>query len=1714
MRKTGIDLIGDCPWGTHFCQFYTTPRDLTDILVPYFKAGLENNEFCMWVTSPPLSEKEAASALRVEVPDLDAYQEKGQIAILPYSEWYLKNGIFDQQRVLDGWVEKLREAQARGFDGLRLTGNTFWLERKDWKAFTDYEETVNAVIGKHRMLALCTYSLARCGGLEVLDVVRNHQFALVKSDKGWQLLESSEIRRAREMRRENERQAHALFQALNEGFALHEIIGDERGKPIDFRFLEVNPAFERITGLRRVDVVGKTVRQVVPEIEPFWIETYGKVALTGEPVHFERSGWIPGKEYEVMAYSPAQGQFAALFLDISERRRNEEMLRTSEERYRELVELSPEGVLINQDDRIVFVNPAALRLFGASDSRQILGRSPFEIFHPDFHPVIRERIEQVLAGQKVPLVEERIVRLDGTAVDVEVAASAFVDQNGPAIQVILRDVTERRIAHEQFELQAAKLREQTELLDQAHVLARNLDDRIILWNRGAEQLYGWSKEEALGRVSHELFETSFPQPLEEMKAELRRTGSWEGELVHKRKDGTHITVASHWVLFRDESGKPLAVLEANNDITRTKQAERRLDLLAETAAGLLKSDSPQTVINALCQKVLAYLDCQAFFNYLNDEQKDCLHLNACAGIPEEEARRIEWLDYGAAVCGCAARDGCRIVCEDIPNTPDPRTELVKSYGIRAYACHPLVAHGRVLGTLSFGTSKRTSFTEDELSLMKAVADQVAIALEHRHAQDALRKANDELEKRVAERTTEVREKSRFLEAFFAHSSNPLVFLDTRFNYIRVNRAYAAACRRDVADFSGRNHFEFFPNEKNRSIFEDVVCTKIPYLATARPFSFPDHPEWGVTYWNWSLVPVLDTRGELDFLVFSLLDVTGDQRAQEELRAASRYARSLLEASLDPLVTISPEGKITDVNKASELVTGIDRDHLIGSDFCEYFTEPGKAKRGYQKVIAEGLVRDYPLTIRHVSGSTTDVLYNATVYCNPTGELQGVFAAARDITERKRMEEELRTASHYSRSLIEASLDPLVTISPDGRITDVNRATELVTGEERDRLIGSNFSHYFTEPRKADAGYQRVLAEGLVRDYPLTIRHVSGRTTDVLYNATVYRNAAGEVQGVFAAARDITERKRMERVLQENEERYRSLVTASAQIVWTTNPTGEVVEDMPTWRAFTGQGHHEILGWGWMAAVHPEDRERTRAAWTGSVNARSLYSVEYRIRRIDGEFRHFSVRGVPVLESDGCIREWVGACTDITEQKEAERRRNATNSLLELFARKSSSKEYLDSVAEVIREWSACQALGIRILNEKGEIPYESWVGFDPEFVELERCLSSERDGCFCIHAVTQDVAAWERQALTPGGSLRFDNVLEFVERLSPEQRACYRGTCPKYGFASLAVVPIRYREQVLGTIHLADRRRGRFPQTSVEFVESMTPLIGEAVHRFRAEAELGRYRDHLEELVRHRTNELEAANAHLQLEIAERRRTEETLRRTADELARSNRDLEQFAYAASHDLQEPLRAVAGYVELLRHRYQDKLDDKARQFIGGAVDGAARMQKLVNDLLAFSRVGTQGMNIVPTDLRSALDTALASLKVSIQESGAKILSEPLPTLPVDPTQVALLFQNLIGNAIKFRNEAPPEIRVKAKRQPGRWLFSVSDNGIGLDPQYAERIFLIFQRLHTRRTYPGTGVGLAICKRIVERHGGDIWVESQPEKGSTFHFTIPCNEEEPQ
>jgi PAS domain S-box-containing protein len=537
--------------------------------------------------------------------------------------------------------------------------------------------------------------------------------------------------------------------------------------------------------------------------------------------------------------------------------------------------------------------------------------------------------------------------------------------------------------------------------------------------------------------------------------------------------------------------------------------------------------------------------------------------------------------------------------------------------------------------------------------------------------------------------------------------------------------------------------------------------------------------------------------------------------------------------------------------------------------------------------------------------------------------------------------------------------------------------------------------------------------------------------------------------------------RLYREARNAEGRFLSLITATAQTVWVTRPDGTIVEDSPSWRAFTGQSYEQWKGAGWLDAVHPEDQERVRREWTEAMRRGRIYEVEYRLRRPDGRYSITFARAVPVLNADGSVREWVGATTDVTAQREAEAaarhfqaeqsaRRHAA-----LRADVSAALAHRGSKEQMLQ--AACDA----VVRHMGATLVRVWT-LDRDNRVLHLRASAGRDMPVAVE-----------HAHIPMGQLLVGRIAqERKPRVNLEgRREAWEedaAWAAQEGLEAFAGFPLVLGEQLVGVFVLFHGAPLQREDTDV--LSAVSEIITQGV---------------------------------------ERRRAEEALRLHAQELARSNEELQQFAYVASHDLQEPLRMVASYTQLLARRYRGKLDTDADEFIGYAVEGVNRMQRLIQDLLMYSRVGTRGREPKPCDAGQALQRAMENLRAVFHETRGELRAGPLPRVLADETQLVQLFQNLVSNALKFHGKAPPRVEVAAEPQ-GRdwWRFTVKDNGLGIDPQYFERIFIIFQRLHGRDEYPGTGIGLAICKKIVERHGGRIGVESRSGEGSTFWFTLPA------
>ncbi len=798
----------------------------------------------------------------------------------------------------------------------------------------------------------------------------------------------SEQVQAQQSLKESEARYHSLFQVMTEGFAIHEIILDENGKPCDYRFLDINPAFESLTGLKKELVVGKTYHEVLPGESDSWVDMCGKVILTGESIQFEEYSSVLKKHFEVFAYRCAPDQFAAIFLDITARKQMEDELRINLAKYSVLFDTLPLGVTItDQNGQIIEFNQEATRLLGLSGEQQkgkLIHGEEWKIVRPDHSPMPPEEYASVRA-----LKEKRRIE------DVEMG--------------IIKDKAQ------------------------------------INW----------------------ISVTASPIPL-----------------------------------------KDYGVVITYNDISQRIQAE------------------------------------------------EALH---------QTYDRLE-----------------------------------------------LTVHQR---------------TEELLN------------------------ANDELRKEIIERkriASELLIQTKAVEAERQRFNDVLELLPV----------YTILLTPDYhVSFTNRYFRERFGEDHGRRCFEYLFGFSEP-CANCETFKVM---ETGTNrHWEWT-GPDLRTYDVFDFpfkdvdgsaLILELgIDITERKQAEEKLRLLNNYNRSLLEANLDALVTITADGKIGDVNTVTEAITGYSRQSLVGTAFHSYFTNPEKARLGYERVFETGTVRDYELEIQHRDGHTTPVVYNASIYHDETGNVAGVFAAARDIRERKVTERQLTVLN----TALEAAANGIILVDKDGSILWSNPAFSRMTGYSKSEIVGQNPSILKSgmhEPEFYRELWENILA-GKVWHGELVNRRKNGSFYYEEQIITPVIDQDGNITNFISIRQDITEHKLAEDALRKSEQQYRSLVIATAQIVWQTNAAGEVVEDSLSWRGFTGQSLEDFLGWGWINALHPDDRERVAEIWSHAVEAKSNYDVEYRIRNRQGEYNHFAVRGVPIKDNDGNISSWIGTCTDITEKKNYE-----------------------------------------------------------------------------------------------------------------------------------------------------------------------------------------------------------------------------------------------------------------------------------------------------------------------------------------------------------------------------------------------------------------------------------------------------------------------------
>ena len=899
----------------------------------------------------------------------------------------------------------------------------------------------------------------------------------------------------------------------------------------------------------------------------------------------------------------------------------------------------------------------------------------------------------------------------------------------------------------------------------------------------------------------------------------------------------------------------------------------------------------------------------------------------------------------------------------------------------------------------------------------------------------------------------------------------------------------------------------------------------------------------------TLTALRDAAGELRWFSEFSHDLSKSKEAGEKYRG-------LLEAAPDAMVVVNQAGEIVLLNLQAEKQFGYHRDELLGQQVTNIIPD-GFAERlladdlrSAEDALAQQIGTGIELSARRKDGSEFPI----EIMLSPLDSAEGVLvtAAIRDISVRKAAEEHLGQMEGRYRGLLEAAPDAMVVVNQGGEIVLLNVQAEKQFGYPRDELIGQQVKNIIPDgfAERLIADDLRSAADALAQQIGTGIE-LSGRRKDGSeFPIEIMLSPLDSAEGVLvtAAIRNISVRKAAERYLARMEGRYRGLLEAAPDAMVVVNTHGGIVLLNVQAEKQFGYSRDELIGQqvtniipeGFAERLIADDLRSEEDALAQQIGA----GIELTGRRRDGSEFPIEIMLSPLDNADGILI--TAAIRNISVRKTAEKH------LAAMEGRYRGLLEAAPDAMVVVNQQGEIVLLNVQAENQFGysrdELVGQQVTNIIPEgFAErlIADDLRSAADALAQVIGTGIELSARRKDGsefpieimLSPLDStegilvtaaIRDISVRKAAEEHLGQMEGRYRGLLEA---APDAMVVVNQGGEIVLLNVQAENQFGYSRDELIgQQVKNIIPegfaerLIADDL-RSAADAlaqQIGtgielsaRRKDGSEFPIEIMLSPLDSAEGVLVTaairDISVRKAAELNLLQNVEELNRSNEELGQFAYIASHDLQEPLRMVTSYTQLLSRRYKGQLDADADEFIAFAVDGAIRMQRLIEDLLAFSRVATTGNELVDTSSEYALEQALQNLHWAIKDSGALVTHDPMPTVQADGMQLVQLFQNLIGNAIKYQNPGIPQVHISATRDSAaRWNFAIKDNGLGIDPQFFERIFGMFQRLHKRDEFSGTGIGLAICKKIVERHGGDLTVKSAVGQGSTFSFALAKGE----
>ncbi len=1195
IRKIGIPLICNAPWGTHFCQFYKTKEDLIDILVPYFKTGLENNEFCMWITSDPLRVDEAKKALSKKVKNLQKYIQKGQIEILDSSEWYTKSGRFDSDEVLSCWVKKEAWAREKGFDGLRLTGNTFWLEKKDWEDFTKYEEIINRVISKYHMIAICSYSLDKCNASEIIDVVSNHQFALIKKGRKWHRIESPKMKKVEEELQESKEKYRILFNSMTEGFVFGKTIYDDNGEPIDHIFLEANDAFYRQTGIKKEVILNKRVTEAIPGIreDPAdWIRIYGKVAKTGKSVRFENYAKYEKKWYSLYVYSPKQDYFAVIFTDITERKKTEVQLRRTE------VEI-----------RTVFDNtPACLVLFDATPPYKVLVHNKCyqELFAEPFRSKgmfglnVYEYAPDVESSGVIAVFDEVVrTKKPKSFLDFPYKSNPpnetwfnwyispiIIDGKVVSLVSMSLDVTERHNAEAELE-NTQKLLTEGQKIAHLGIFEYDAVTKKTVWSEEECRIYGLAPGEPSPPYDEMLAKFIHPDDatlLHETFSKALRNGAIY-KLEHRivRPDGNIRFVYDRAHPYFDDTGKLIKYVGATLDITDRKNAEELLRMKEErlrlaqisSGAGLWDWD--------MNTGKLEWSD-ELFFLFGLDSEKTEANFDVWRSILHSDDKQM--------------------VEEKIQNAIDTHTSLTNEYRI-------ILPTGDVRWINALGNT--TYDLCDKPVRMTGICLDIT---ERKKAEEALIQAKNEWERT------------------FNSVPDLIAILDTKHRIIRANKAMAQRLGLPINQCVNLN-CHLCVHGKNKP---PKLCPHTMTLKDGEEHIAELYEEKLGGYFLVSTTPLFDSHGTLQGSVHVARDITDRKHFEEALQKS--------ENRLNRAQEIAHLGSWENDLAHNHLIWSDETYRIFGllpqeldvtyETFLEFVHPDDRAAvdAAYSDSLCEG--RDtYEIEHRILrkNGKIRFVHEKCNHIRDKSGQIIRSLGMIHDITEKKQLNEKIRHLASFP----QLNPSPVLEVNQSGEIIYQNPTTQMLFPDLADR--SSNHPFLFD--------WKQVVKDLKKNNWSKTI------IREIAIDQCNYQQIISpyEENKIRIYAVDITKRKQMEESLRKSEEKYRNIVENTTNLIMVTQPDGIISYLSPSCSQVIGYNPEELVGTN-PIIFHPDDIKKIQQLLSQALNGEKGSGLEYRILTKQGNIKWVSHAWSPIFFNTK-LQSIVSVVEDITQRKEIE-----------------------------------------------------------------------------------------------------------------------------------------------------------------------------------------------------------------------------------------------------------------------------------------------------------------------------------------------------------------------------------------------------------------------------------------------------------------------------